>query len=129
MANKIEGSPESEEAGKAREEWIKTAAGKPNVSSFQVQPLWDVVRESGKKEVRDRMQDITDAFTWICANPRIHQTTCRFTVTSDWGDFSLLSPSAFIIPGKVTPDFCTFSSTKVVWGKGTRDIRDAATVE
>ncbi|KAK0507386.1 hypothetical protein JMJ35_010424 [Cladonia borealis] len=128
LANKIEGSPESDEAGTAREEWIKTAAEHPNVSSFQVEPLWNVVRESSK-EVRGRMQDIMNAFTWICANPRTHQTICRFTVTSDWGAFSLLSPAAFIIAGKVTPENCTITSTKVAWGKGTRDIRDAATVE
>lgn len=75
------------------------------------------------------MEDISKAFTWICANPRTHQTVCRFTVSSDWGAFSLLSPAAFIIKGSITPEDCTITSTKVVWGKGTRNIRDTATVE
>ncbi|EMD58548.1 hypothetical protein COCSADRAFT_185608 [Bipolaris sorokiniana ND90Pr] len=93
LANRIEGSPESE------------------VSSFQVVPLWNVMRDSNKKEVRDRADDIMKAFTWI------------------FGDFFLLSPAAFIIAGKETPENCTITSTKVVWGKGTRNIRDAITVE
>jgi hypothetical protein len=131
LASKIEGNPAGDATSTNREEWIKSAGTLPDVSGFQVQAIWEVFHASKTEKIRNLMDDVHDAFNWFCSNPVHHRTVCAFTVESDWGEFALLSPSAKItaIPGKEIPKDVELSSTKVHWGKGTRDIRDKATFE
>ena len=116
----IEATPEHPETGKHRAAWLASVSSSSDIIGLQVQTLWEVMKESEDKSVSDRAIDVETAFRWICANPAVHRTKCRFTITADWGEVALLNLSAFINKNDSNPpptEDCVFTPTKISCGK------------
>ncbi|KAK4552003.1 hypothetical protein LTR86_010680 [Recurvomyces mirabilis] len=77
------------------QQWLPTIDANPDVMSFNTMNLWDLVSLSAQSS--DRAGDVESAFDYCVLNPEPHQTKCRFTVDSDWGEFAMLTPSAMIM--------------------------------
>jgi len=73
--------------------------------------------------VANYSRDVADAFTYLVEHPQIHRTACRITITSDWAELGLLSPSAFIEIDEKSPapPRAVITSTKVSWNSGGGD--------
>lgn len=115
----IEAKPESDDIKDHRSKWLETINANPNVITLSVQTLWEVMSEGGA-ELKKCALEVEKAFNWICSNPQVHQTHCRFTVSSDWGEIALLNPSAFIKQEPKSPpptNNVNFTSTKISFGK------------
>ncbi|KAL8858870.1 MAG: hypothetical protein Q9178_004548 [Gyalolechia marmorata] len=98
-------------------EWVESANTDPKVVGFKTQPLWEVLFESKDIELNRREGDVRRAYSWIVEHPKVHLTSVRLSITSDWGEFSLQTPGAFIKRNESAPivEGSFFSSTKVTW--------------
>lgn len=120
LATLFVSSPESKDVYTTFQSWVATSRELPDVMSFQIMTLWDLMSAAISPDVYNRAPDIQAAFQWVTAHPALHQTKCRFVVSSDWGEVGLLTPSAFIIPDPESPpptDNVVFSSTKISFGR------------
>ena len=117
LASPLGSDPSSDSVFETFKEWVNTTHTRPNVMSFQTMTLWDLMSGANDSEVAARGTDVQDAFSWIVENPEEHQTKARLTITSDWGEIGLLTPSAFILrdPAHPPPTEAFFSSTKITW--------------
>ncbi len=99
-------------------EWVESANTDPKVVGFKTQPLWEVLFESKDTELNRREADVRKAYSWIVENPKVHLTSVRLSITSDWGEIALQTPSAFIVRNESAPivEGSFFSPTKVTWG-------------
>lgn len=68
-------------------------------------------------DVARRGPDVDKAYQWIVENPEEHLTTARLTITSNWGEIGILTPSAYLIqdPQNPLPPGAAISTTKVTW--------------
>jgi hypothetical protein len=102
--------------------WAQTTAGpKPNpaVMSLQTVTLWDAMTATFDPNIIKHAPDVKLAYKWIMENPELYQTKCRFTINSDWGEFGITSPNAFVIQDPDHPpptDNLPLTGTKVTWG-------------
>ena len=75
------------------------------------------MRDAKDDKLASYASTVESAFYSLSEHPQTHYTTVTMTVTSDWAEFGLLSPSSYIdqdpaaqqVPGTV------LSSTKVNW--------------
>jgi hypothetical protein len=119
MAVTISGHPNDKNICKHYNDWVDTTGTMPNIMSMQTVALWEVLAASMDDELVDLSPSVEDVFRYIVAHPGVHKTKCRFVISSDWGEFGLLTPSAIIRPDEENPagkDFL-ISPTKVSWGK------------
>lgn len=117
LASPLDSDPSSDGVFETFKQWVNTTHTRPNLMSFQTMTLWDLMSGANDSEVAARGTDVQDAFSWIVENPEEHQTKARLTITSDWGEIGLLTPSAFILrdPAHSAPVEAFFSSTKITW--------------
>ncbi|KAI0055085.1 hypothetical protein BV25DRAFT_1922113 [Artomyces pyxidatus] len=120
IAGQLATQPQDEHVFTRFTTWANTARNTPDVMSLSLMEIWNLMSMASDSEVRDRADDIQSAFAWIVAHPRTHRTKCRFTVSSDWGEIGLLTPSAFILHDhegpKLPDDVQVFNETKIRWG-------------
>ena len=93
-ARQIEGAPEDGKTGDWRSQWLSSLGKNPHVLSLAVQTLWEVMTASEDDKVAALSNQVAAAYDWFCQNPQKHITAGLMTVTSDWGSFCLLNPSA-----------------------------------
>ncbi|KAL8734990.1 MAG: hypothetical protein Q9166_001115 [cf. Caloplaca sp. 2 TL-2023] len=117
LAATIDSNPSAEDVYQTYTKWVKSAGTKPNVMSFKTQPLWELLFEANDTELNRREADVRKAYSWIVENPKVHLTGVRLTITSDWGEFALQTPGAFIVRNTSAPEVegAFFSQTKVTW--------------
>ena len=98
--------------------------------SFQTRPIWDLLSEAKDEYLAARAPEVEDAFTWLVQNPEIHRTPVRLVITSDWAEFALYSPSAYIEkdPKWVNPGTVLIEPTKVNW-LGGQGVQREFTIE
>ena len=97
--------------------WTSSAATLPAATTFQVAPIWELMRNAKSDTLASYANAVEDAFYQLSQHPQVHYTVCTMIVSSDWGEIGLLSPSAYIdkdpnaeeVPGTV------MSMTKVNW--------------
>lgn len=77
--------------------WQNTSLTNPAVISMQLVNIWAIMAAASNPSISTRATDFGNAFTWITENPPSHTTSLTFTVTSDWGYFTLLSPGCVIL--------------------------------
>ncbi|KAL8919688.1 MAG: hypothetical protein Q9208_006641 [Pyrenodesmia sp. 3 TL-2023] len=109
------------------EEWVKTADTRPMVMSFETAPLWDMVSAANDSELAVRSPDLKKAYSWIVENPEQHLTPARLSITSDWGEIGILTPSAYIVkdPKQGPVPGAQVGTTKITWdGTGGGAARD-----
>ncbi|KAI4168387.1 MAG: hypothetical protein LQ343_006472 [Gyalolechia ehrenbergii] len=97
--------------------WSATAARGPNVMSFHSEPLWNIMNSAVDPVLAKRGPDVQKAYQWLVEHPEQHFTRARLIITSDWGEFGLLTPSAYIVPDPMAEqkDGLNIESTKVSW--------------
>lgn len=100
--------------------WVGTARTNPSVMSMQIKSLWDLMAASNNKKLLELAPSVQSAFNWIVANPAKHHTSCRFVISSDWGEICLLSAKTFTLKDPASPpptDNVYFGDTKITWGR------------
>ncbi|KAI0055779.1 hypothetical protein BV25DRAFT_1723621 [Artomyces pyxidatus] len=121
IAEKILALPQDDNVYQWFSDWSKTARNTPDVVSLSLTEIWTVMAQVLDSEVNALADDVQNAFKWIVANPRKHRTKCRLSISSDWGQIGLLTPSAFIRPdpeGVALPaGMKEFNETKILWGQ------------
>ena len=101
-------------------QWVKTTAPNPGVMDLETIPLWTVMAATFDPTIFKHANDVKAAFFWIAENPAPHWTKGVVAINSDWGEFGITSPSAYIIQDPDLPpasDNLIFSGTKIQWGK------------
>lgn len=113
----LDGNPEAEGIFDTFTAWTQSARTQPYVMSFQTIKLWDLMSAANDSEVADRAEDVNKAFSWIVENPEEHITKARMTITSNWGEIGILTPSAYIAPDPEHPATADvfFADTKITW--------------
>ena len=108
--------------------WTKTAEEFPDATNFEVVAIWELMRNAQSDKLASFATPLESAFHQLSNHPQVHYTSVVMIVSSDWAEFGLLSPSAYVdvdpageqVPGTV------LSSTKVGWqspsGAPGRDI-------
>ncbi|KAL8898550.1 MAG: hypothetical protein Q9207_006640 [Kuettlingeria erythrocarpa] len=109
-------------------EWVKTADTRPMVMSFETAQLWDMISAADDSELAARSPDLRKAYSWIVENPEQHFTKARLSITSNWGEIGILTPSAYIMqdPQQGPVPGATIGTTKISWqtseGRPARDL-------
>ncbi|KAI0054343.1 hypothetical protein BV25DRAFT_915611 [Artomyces pyxidatus] len=121
IAGQLATEPQADAVYQRFTDWSKTARNTPDVMSLALMEMWNIMSLASDPEVSARANDIQNAFKWITAHPRTHRTKCRLSISSDWGEIGLLTPSAFILndpEGAVLPTgIAVFNGTKIRWGE------------
>ena len=117
LANNLSADPASSSVFETFSAWSQSADHRPNVMSLQTTTLWDTMNAANSSELASRGPDVSVAYDWIVRNPDTHQTQVRVTITSNWGQIDLLTPSAYIEenPQSPLPPNAFLSRTKVSW--------------
>jgi hypothetical protein len=100
--------------------WAHSTGKHPGIMSLQTATLWDAMTATWEPDIVKYAHDVEVAYNWIMENPQLHKTKCRFTINSDWGEFGITSPNAFVVQDPDHPppsDNLSFSGTKITWGK------------
>ncbi|KAI0055777.1 hypothetical protein BV25DRAFT_1921516 [Artomyces pyxidatus] len=129
-AGKLTTQPQDDNVYTWFTDWSKTARDRPDVTSLSLMEIWNIMALAADPGVSARSGDVQTAFQWIVTHPRTHRTKCRLSISSDWGEIGLLTPSAFIVndpEGAVLPtNIQVFNGTKVRWGVEHTYERDVA---
>ncbi|KAI5984015.1 hypothetical protein EDC04DRAFT_1705016 [Pisolithus marmoratus] len=101
--------------------WIQSIKEySPGLLSFQVIEVWTLMKLAESDVLRSYADPLYDAFIWIVGHPDVYKTAVSLTIESDWAEFSLLTPSAVIVPDPDSPypsQNTVASDTRVQWGK------------
>ena len=128
LANEINSNPQSNESFSWYEEWIETAETHPNAMSFSTLSLWSLISFASDPDVSGRSDDVRNAYYWIVQNPPKIQTSASFLISSDWGKFTLITPSATLLPDPAHPidpniaSQVTFTGSSISWSSGTHYV-------
>jgi hypothetical protein len=101
-------------------QWVQSSTLNPGVMNLDASPLWTIMAATFDPDILKHSNDVKSAFYWILENPAPHWTKAVVTINSDWGEFGITSPSAYIIQNPDMPptvDNLIFSGTKIQWGK------------
>ncbi|KAI1619206.1 hypothetical protein EDD37DRAFT_584745 [Exophiala viscosa] len=102
------------------QQWAQSSTLNPGVMNLETTPLWTVMAATFDPDILKHSNDVKSAFYWILENPAPHWTKGVVTINSDWGEFGITSPSAYIIQDPDLPptvDNLVFSGTKIQWGR------------
>lgn len=117
-------------------EWAGTVAQDSSMATLNVVELWVLMREAGRREIRDAATMVMDAYNYIVQHPQPYRTAVVFDIQSDCksdyclqqraylreatgAEFNLLSPDAVIVPdtNNAFPDRTVAANTRVQWGR------------
>ena len=117
-------------------EWAGSVAQDSSIATLNVVELWVLMREAGKREIRDAAGMVMDAYNYIVQHPQPYRTAVVFDIQSDCkfeyclqqriylrettgAEFNLLSPDAVIVPDADNPfpDKTVAANTRVQWGR------------
>lgn len=105
------------------EEWVATTQESPDIMSFQLANIWDVMSASSNPDVFNKVNDVKAAYHYLTSYPTVHLTKCTLSVSSDWGEFGLLNPSGFVTRNTEIPEDplaagnTVYAPTRVTFGK------------
>jgi len=103
--------------------WVETHSQRADLVGVQTQEIWNIMQVAEDPEIIDAAQHIREAYAYIVTHPAIHVTPVQLTVSSDWGNFILLSPDAIISEDpndkKDYPGTGSITSKIVGWNHGT----------
>lgn len=99
-------------------QWSLSTERLPHVTNLKTESLWSLMEFSTDDAIAGYADDISTAFDFIVSHPTVHQTAVAMTVNSDWAQFDLLSPSAYIVRDERNPPpegIVIFEKTKIQW--------------
>lgn len=110
-------NPQAQNIHDTYTKWANTTLADIGPSRVKTVPLWSIVGKAKDAALRARAADLEAAYQYITTHPRYHRTECRLEINSDWGDLSLLTPSAYIEfeDDSEAPEGTYWSSTKIGW--------------
>lgn len=115
------------------QKWTETVDRWPEVTQFQTVTLSSIMRQSKDDHVYSYAKDIDSAYEYLLSDPEVHETSVRLVITSDWAQFTLLSPNAFVEPDPnykfAGPGFFSNSSTNVEWHTGNGVVANSLIIE
>ena len=120
LSAKLNASYQADDIYLIFQQWVQSSTENPGVMALETMPLWTVMGATFDPDILKRALDVQSAFYWILQNPAPHWTKGAVTINSDWGEFGITSPSAYIIQDPDAPptiDNLVFSGTKIQWGK------------
>lgn len=120
LSTKLNASYQADDIYSTFEQWTKSSTLNPGVMNLETTPLWTIMVATFDPDILKHSNDVKSAFYWILENPAPHWTTGVVTINSDWGEFGITSPSAYVIQDPDHPptvDNLVFSSTKIQWGR------------
>ena len=85
-----------------------------NVKLDAISLIMAAASDAGLKK---RSDEFENAFNYIARNPRTHRTLVSMDVDTDWAEFRLLTPSAWIehVPNGVVSDGARITNSSVRW--------------
>ncbi|KAG6369324.1 hypothetical protein JVT61DRAFT_15043 [Boletus reticuloceps] len=101
-------------------DWAGSVGEDSSIATMRVTELWVLMKEAGRKEVRNAAGMVMDAYDYIVSHTQVYKTAIVFDIQTDWAEFNLLSPFAVIIPDPDNPFPGTnmvVANTRVQWGK------------
>ena len=117
-------------------DWAGSVAQDSSIATLNVVELWVLMKEAGRKEIRDAAGTVMDAYNYIVQHPQPYRTAIVFDIQSDCkpdfcfqqriylrdatgAEFNLLSPEAVIIADTAHPFplKTVASNTRVQWGR------------
>lgn len=118
MAGQIVNGPEADNIYAMFTQWVKSSVTNPNLTSVNILALWELLDITLDPALMEWARQVHEAFTYISNNPVTHLTKARLVIDSDWGEFTLSSPAAYLTPdpSNKAPDGTTISTTRVSWG-------------
>lgn len=137
IAGKIISAPNNDTVFQTFQAWEATARTLPDIMSFSVLEIWVLMSISNNTLVASYADDVQNAFVWMVQNPQPHRTPVRMYIESDWGEFGLLTPSAYVDAATVVVsppedpglNNTIATQTKVQWGKEHSHAYRRTTVE
>ena len=120
LASHIDSDPSAEGIFDTFRDWVKTSQTRPNIMAFQTEAIWDLMASANDSALASRWLDVFNAYQWVVENPEQHRTAARISITSNWGEIGLLTPSAYIMPDPQQPyaPEIQMSTTKITWTGG-----------
>lgn len=117
LADQIGQDPHDYEVLDKYEKWLESSNLGANITGFQTLPIWVLISGADDAKLARRAEDLEKAYEYFVEHPQKHVSKCRLTISSDWGDLNLLTPSAFIEidPFLDLPNGTYHSSTKIGW--------------
>lgn len=114
----IVNGPQANNVYELYKQWVKSSVTNPNLTSVKILALWELLSLTLDHELMSWARQVRQAFEYVSNNPLPHTTKARLVIDSDWGDFSLTSPAAYLRPdpSSKAPDGTHISLTRASWG-------------
>lgn len=120
LSARLSANPGAIDVWETFKKWANSADTVPNVMSFQTTLLSDIITNAANDQLAAYGVQVQRAYDYLVENPVHHLTLARMSITSDWGEIGLLTPSAYIrkTEGQADVDGLVYSTTKVTWALG-----------
>ena len=122
LAGLIKSSPSAPNIYELYSEWTKSADEKPIVTGFKIQSISSLVFNAKSKKLSDMFIHTDAAFNYLAVNPQVHKTHVTLDITTDWCEFTMLSPNAYVEADPQSPTIPYITRAKVGWNSAMRGV-------
>ena len=123
LAGMIQQNPSAEGIYDLYVEWTRSADKNPIVTGFGVQSIASIVFAAKDDKLATLYDDVTNSFDYLAANRQIHRTHVELDITTDWAEFSILSPGAYVEADPLSQYEGYLYREKVGWNSGMTGVK------